>query len=59
MLIPLLVRLSDSQVKVADGVVAEVPDRVDHGRSISEQVGSGRLTVDHEALLPGVTTRKW
>ncbi len=52
MSIPLLVRLSDSQVKATDGVVAEVPNRVNHGRSISEQVGSGRLTVDQEALPP-------
>lgn len=51
---PLLVRLTDSQsqVDVADGVVSEVADRIHYGRRISEQVGSGRLTIDQEALLP-------
>ncbi len=52
MLMPLLVRLTDSQVDVADGMVSEVADRIHHGRRISEQVGSGRLTIDQEALLP-------
>ncbi len=54
MSIPLLVRLSDSQIKVANGVVAEAPNCVDHGRSISEQVGSGRLPVYQDALLPNL-----
>lgn len=52
MLMPLLVRLTDSQVDVADGMVSEVADRIHHGRRISEQVGSGRLTIDQKALLP-------
>lgn len=51
MLIPLLLRLNDSQIKVADGVVAEVADSIDYGRGVLEQIGSGRLTVDQEALL--------
>jgi hypothetical protein len=54
MLMPLLVRLTDSQVDVADGVVSEVLDRIHHGRRISKQVSSGRLTIDQEALLPNL-----
>lgn len=40
-----------TQIKVADSVVAEVADSIDYGRGVLEQIGSGRLTVDQEALL--------
>ena len=43
MLMPLLVRLTDSQVEVADGVVSQAPDGVEDGRDIREEVGSGGL----------------
>ena len=49
---PLLVRLTDSQVEMTDGVVSQVTNRVHHAMRVLEQVGSGRLTIDHEALLP-------
>ncbi len=44
-------RLTDSQVDLTGGVVSEVADGIHHERRISEQVGSGRLTIDQEALL--------
>ncbi len=46
MSMPLLVRLTDSQVDLTGGVVSEVADGIHHERRISEQVGSGRLTID-------------
>src|ERR1700681_972257 len=52
MLMPLLVRLTDSQVEMTDGVVSQVTNCVHHAMRVLEQVGSGRLTIDHEALLP-------
>jgi len=51
MLMPLLVRLTDSQVQVYDGVLADVADRIHHGLRVWEQVGSGWLTIDQKALF--------
>ena len=49
---PLLVRLTDSsEVGAVDGVVAQVSDRIEHERSVLEEVSSGRLLIDEEALL--------
>jgi IstB-like ATP binding protein len=52
MLMPLLVRLINSQIELADGVLSEVPDGIQDSRSVSEQIGSGRLAIGQEALLP-------
>jgi hypothetical protein len=52
MLMPLLVRLTDSEIKAFDGMVPEVSDRIENERGVLEQVSSGRLLVDDEALLP-------
>jgi hypothetical protein len=52
MLMPLLVRLTASQVEMADGMVSQVPDAVDDGRRIVEQVCAARLSIQEEALLP-------
>ena len=49
---PLLVRLTDSEVKVIDGVVAQVSDCVENGRGVLEEVGSAGLSIDEQALLP-------
>jgi hypothetical protein len=49
---PLLVRLINSQIELADGVLSEVPDGIQDSRSVSEQIGSGRLAIGQEALLP-------
>ena len=52
MLMPLLVRLTDFEVEVSDGMVPQVPDGIDDGRCVLEEVGSARLPIDQEALLP-------
>ena len=49
---PLLVRLTNSQVEMADGVVSQVPDTVDDGSRILEQVRAAGLSIHEEALLP-------
>lgn len=41
MLMPLLVRLNDSQIKVMNGTVAKVANRVDDRWGILEQICSG------------------
>lgn len=50
MLIPLLVRLTDSQIELADGVVSKSTDRLDDRSGVLEQVCPGRLLIDKEAL---------
>ena len=49
---PLLVRLTDSEIKAFDGVVPQVSDRIEDGRGVLEQVRSGGLLMDEEAFLP-------
>ena len=52
MLMPLLVRLTDSEVEAIDGVVPQVSDRIEDGRGVLEEVSSSRLSIDQKALLP-------
>ena len=49
---PLLVRLTDSEIKVVDGVVAQVSDGVENGGGVLEEVGSAGLPIDQKPLLP-------
>lgn len=52
MLMPLLVRLIDSQVEAGDAVIAQVADRIQCRRGIGEQVGPARLAIDQQASFP-------
>src|SRR5690625_103736 len=52
MLMPLLVRLNDSQVQLADGVVAELADGIGDCGGVSHQARAARLTTDQEVPLP-------
>jgi len=52
MLMPLLVRLTDSEVEAIDGVVPEVSDCIEDDSSVLEEVSSSRLSIDEQALLP-------
>ena len=52
MLMPLLVRLTDSEVEAVDGVVPQVSDGINYGRSVLEEVRAARLPIDQEALFP-------
>ena len=49
---PLLVWLTDSEIKAVDGVVAQVSDGVENGRGVLEDVGSAGLPIHQEPLLP-------
>ena len=49
---PLLVRLTDSEVEAIDGVVPQVSDCIEDGRGVLEEVSSSRLPIDEQALLP-------
>ena len=49
---PLLVWLTDSEIKAVDGVVAQVSDGVEHVRGVLEDVGSAGLPIHQEPLLP-------
>src|SRR3954452_12816533 len=57
MLMPLLVRLTDPQIEMADGVVSQVPDAVDDGSRILEQVRAAGLLIHEEALLPDLDVK--
>ena len=52
MLMPLLVRLTDSEVEAIDGVVPQVSDCLEDGSGVLEEVSSSRLSIDEKALLP-------
>ena len=52
MLMPLLVRLTDSEVEAIDGVVPQVSDCIEDGSGVLEEVSSSRLSIDEQALLP-------
>jgi len=57
---PPLMRLTDSEVEVADGVVPQVSDGIEDGRDVLEKVSSGRLLIQQETLLsdlPSALTR--
>ena len=49
---PLLVRLTDSEVEVIDGVISQVADGIDDEGGIPEQVGTVGLAIHQEPLLP-------
>jgi hypothetical protein len=49
---PLLVRLTDSEIEAFDDVVPQVSNRINNDRGVLEEVSSSRLLIDHEALLP-------
>ncbi|MBN8903119.1 MAG: hypothetical protein J0H57_18980, partial [Rhodospirillales bacterium] len=51
MLMPLLVRLTDSEIEATDGVVAQIADPIDDGLCVPEEISPGWLLVDQEALL--------
>ena len=51
MMMHLLVRLTDSEVEVIDGVTPQASDRIEDRRGVLEQVGSGWLPIDEQALL--------
>ena len=51
-MMPLLVRLTDSEVDAVDGVASQAPDCIENRRGILEEVSSGRLLIDEQALLP-------
>jgi hypothetical protein len=52
MLMPLLVRLTDSEIEVVDGVVPQAPDCIQDERGVPEEVSSGRLPIDQKTFLP-------
>src|SRR3954452_5129487 len=57
MLMPLLVRLTDPQIEMADGVVSQGPDAVDDGSRILEQVRAAGLLIHEQALLPDLDVK--
>jgi hypothetical protein len=54
MLIPLLVRLTDSQVNLLAFVVPEASDRINDVWRISEQVRARRVWVDQQTPMPNL-----
>jgi len=52
MSMPLLVRLTDSEVQVIDGALPQTSDSIEDGCGVLEEVGSSRLSIDEQALLP-------
>jgi hypothetical protein len=51
MLIPLLVRLTDSEIDAVDGMGPQFSDRIEDEQGVLEEVSSRRLLIDEEALL--------
>jgi len=49
---PLLVRLTDSQVQAGDGVVAKAADRIQCRWRVGKQMGSGWLAIDQQSPFP-------
>ena len=49
---PLLVRLSDSEIEPFDLVIAQLADGLDHGRRVREQVRAGRMAAYQKTPLP-------
>jgi cell division septation protein DedD len=54
MLMPLLVRLTDSEIEVIDGVVPQILDRIEDGFCVPKEISPCWLSIDEEALLPDV-----
>jgi hypothetical protein len=52
MLMPLLVRLIDSEIKAIDGVVAQVLNSIEDGRGVAEEVTSTGLPIHQEPPSP-------
>ena len=52
MLMPLLVRLTNSEVEAVDDVVPQVSDCIEDCSGVLEEVSSSRLSIDEQALLP-------
>ena len=52
MLMPLLVRLIDSEIEVIDGVVPQISDRIEDGFRVPEEISPCWLSIDEKALLP-------
>ena len=52
MLMPLLVRLTDSEVQLIDGALSQTSKCIEDRRGVLEEVGSSRLSIDEQALLP-------
>lgn len=48
---PLVVRLSDSEIETFDLVIAQLADGLDHRWSIREQVCAGRMAINQETPL--------
>jgi hypothetical protein len=46
MLMPLLVRLSDSEIEMIEFMITEFSDGFDHGRYVREQVRTGGVAID-------------
>ena len=51
MLMPLLVRLTDSEIEVTDGVVPQIAHPIEDGLCVPEEISPRWLLVDQEALL--------
>jgi hypothetical protein len=49
---PLLVKLTDSEIELANRVVAQVPDLVEDGRGVLEEIGPAGLLIYQESILP-------
>ena len=49
---PPLVRLTDSEVELTDGVIPQASDGIEDGRSVLEKVSSCWLLIQQETLLP-------
>ena len=52
MLMPLLVKLTDSEIEAFNDVGPQVSDRIENERGVLEEISSGRLLIDEEAPLP-------
>jgi transposase len=52
MSIPPLVRLTDSQIQLADCVVTEILDALEHGWRVRKEVGPARLTINQQPTFP-------
>jgi hypothetical protein len=52
MLVPLFVKLTDSEIYAVGGVVAEASNGVEDSGGVLEEIGSARLLIHQESLLP-------
>lgn len=51
MLMPLLVRLTDSEIKAADCVISKVANSLQDALAVAEEVGAIGLSIDNQPLL--------